>query len=76
MIGYKGSGISDAGIIYSPYVTGVTNRAVDPTDFSPRVGILSRYAITDTLLGSGRYYRVLNFSNLSSLIASSGNFTY
>ena len=68
LVGYKGPGISDAGIIYSPYVTGLTSRAVDPQDFSPRVGVMSRYAITDTLLGSGRYYRLIKFNNLDKLI--------
>jgi hypothetical protein len=76
MIGYKGPGISDAGIIYSPYITGLTNRAISPNDFSPRIGIMMRYALTDTLLNSGRYYRLIPFSNLNSLIASAGSFVF
>lgn len=68
MVGYKGPGISDCGIIFSPYIMGLTNRAINPNDFSPRVGVLSRYAITDTLLGSGRYYRLVPFYNISKLI--------
>ena len=71
MVGYKGPGVSDAGIIYSPYITGLTNRAIDPSDFSPRIGVMQRYAITDTLLGSGRYYRLVPFSNVSNLILTS-----
>ncbi len=70
LVGYKGNGISDAGVIFSPYMMGLTSKAVDPTDFSPRIGVMSRYAITDTLLGSGRYYRLLGFTNVSSIIAS------
>ena len=68
LVGYKGPGIQDSGIIYSPYVTGLESRAIDPSDFSPRLGILSRYALTSSLLGTGRYYRQLNVSNLSYLI--------
>ena len=68
LVGYKGPGISDAGIIFSPYVTGLVSRAVAQDDFSPRIGIMSRYAITDTLLGSGRYYRLIKFENLSGLL--------
>lgn len=68
MIGYKGAGISDCGIIFSPYIMGLTNRAIHPSDFTPRVGVMSRYAITDTLLGSGRYYRLLPFFNVNKLI--------
>jgi len=69
LVGYKGPGISDAGIIFSPYIMGLQNRAISPDDFSPRIGVMSRYAITDSLLGSGRYYRLLSFYNLSSIIA-------
>jgi hypothetical protein len=68
VVGYKGNGISDAGIIYSPYVTGVFNRAIDPTTFAPRVGVLSRYAITSNLLGAERYYIKFGVSNLASVI--------
>jgi hypothetical protein len=69
LVGYKGPGISDAGIIFSPYIMGLQNRAISPQDFSPRIGVMSRFAITDTLLGSGRYYRLLSFYNVNSIIA-------
>jgi len=68
LVGYKGSGTSDAGVIFSPYITGLTQRAIDPTDFSPRIGTMMRYAITDSLLGSGRYYRLIPFTQVSNLI--------
>jgi hypothetical protein len=68
MVGYKGPTTSDAGIIFAPYITGLTQRAISPQDFSPRIGVLSRYAIVDNLLGSGRYYRYIPFSNLSQII--------
>jgi len=69
MVGFKGPGISDCGIIFSPYIMGLESRAIDPQDFSPRIGVMARYAITDTLLNSGRYYRLLPFSNVSSILA-------
>jgi len=68
LVGYKGPGISDTGIIFSPYIMGLTNRAIHPDDFTPRVGVMSRYAITDTLLGSGRYYRLIPYYNVQKLI--------
>lgn len=68
MVGYKGAGISDCGIIFSPYIMGLTNRAIHPADFTPRIGVMSRYAITDSLLGSGRYYRLIPFYNVNKLI--------
>jgi len=69
LVGFKGQGISDCGLIFSPYIMGLTNRAIHPSDFTPRIGTMARYAITDTLLQSGRYYRLLAFSNIDKLIA-------
>lgn len=73
LVGFKGPGISDCGIIFSPYIMGLTSKAIDPTDFSPRIGVMARYAITDTLLGSGRYYRLMPFTNVGSIIAGGVN---
>ncbi len=69
LVGYKGPGISDTGLIFSPYIMGLTNRAIEPSDFTPRIGVMARYAITDTLLGAGRYYRMIPYYNVGSLIA-------
>jgi hypothetical protein len=67
LVGLKGPG-NMHGLVYSPYISSVMNRAIDDKDFSPRIGVLSRYAITDSLYGSGRYYRLINFSNTNLLI--------
>lgn len=72
LVGYKGPGSNDAGVIYSPYIMGVMNRATAQENFSPRIGVMSRYAITDSLLGAGRYYRLINYSNMNSVIAGAG----
>ena len=68
LVGYKGPGISDGGVIFSPYIMGLTSKAIEPTDFSPRIGVMARYAITDTLLGAGRYYRLIPYSNVASIV--------
>ena len=70
LVGYKGPGVSDAGLIYSPYITGLVQRAIAEEDFSPRIGTMSRYALTDTLLGSGNYYRLINFTNLDTVLGA------
>lgn len=67
LVGYKGSGVNDGGIIFSPYMMGIQSEAVSDTDFSPRVGVMSRYAFTDNLLGSGRYYRYVEFTGFNNL---------
>lgn len=69
LLGYKGEG-NDGGVVFSPYLMNVMNQATDPYDFSPKIGVMSRYALTDSLLGSGRYYRWLKISGISKLIAS------
>ena len=69
LVGYKGSGISDSGILFCPYMMGLTMRAIDPDDFYPRVGVMSRYSIVTSMLGAGRYYRLLNFVNVGNIIA-------
>jgi hypothetical protein len=70
LVGYKGPGVSDCGIIYSPFITNLFNRAVRPDDFGINIGVMSRYAVTDSLLGSGRYYRAIAITNLASVLGN------
>lgn len=69
LVGYKGEGQNDCGIILSPYLMNVVNTGQDPNTFAPRIGVMSRYAITDSLLGSGRYYRLINYHNINKVVA-------
>lgn len=70
LVGYKGSTINDAGIILSDYISQLFNRAVRPDDFGINIGVMSRYAITDSLLGSGRYYRAITINDLDKVIGA------
>jgi hypothetical protein len=70
LVGYKGDGQNDCGVIMSPYIMNAMSTAVDPNDFSPRIGVMSRYAITDSLLGAGRYYRLITVANVNKVIAT------
>ena len=72
LVGYKGPGVADSGLLFCPYLMGLTSRAINPTDFSPRVGCISRYALVNNLLGAGRYNRLLAFYNVNKLIAGAG----
>ncbi len=60
LVGYKGPGAADAGIIYSPYVPVVISKTMEVQSFYPVVGIMSRYAITDNLFGAANYFRQVN----------------
>jgi len=45
LLGYKGAGWLDTGYVYAPYIPlYVTDKIVDPNDFKPRRGIMSRFA--------------------------------
>jgi len=72
LVGYKGPGIADSGLLFCPYLMGLTNRAIDAQDFSPRIGVISRYGLVSSLLGAGRYNRLLAFYNVNKLIAGAG----
>jgi hypothetical protein len=45
LLGHKGSNFMDTGYVYAPYIPfQLTPAVLDPDDFSPRKGILTRYA--------------------------------
>lgn len=64
LLAFKGSENNDAGVIFCPYISGLVNQAIDPNDFSPRIGVMSRYAFADNMLGAENYYRLLEFKDL------------
>lgn len=76
LLAYKGTGVSDCGVVFCPYVTGVVNQAIDPNDFSPRVGVMSRYAFANNMLGADNYYRMLKFNTEDIWTGNDGTFTY
>ena len=77
LLAYKGTGVSDCGVVFCPYVTGVVNQAIDPNDFSPRVGVMSRYAFANNMLGADNYYRLLKFETAKIWAdASDDNYTF
>lgn len=69
LLAYKGDGATSCGIVYCPYVTGVHYKSIDPNDFSGKLMVMSRYAITNNLLGAENYFRGCEFTGLKNLIA-------
>lgn len=59
LLGYKGAEYFDTGLIYCPYIPVMIQRAFGPNDFSPRVGLLTRYGVVDNLFGSELYYHII-----------------
>lgn len=59
LLGYKGSEVYDSGILYCPYIPVMIQRTVAPNDFSPRVGLLTRYGVVDNIFGADLYYHLV-----------------
>lgn len=70
LVGYKGTSITETGIIVSDFITQLNSSAIDPDTYGKRIGVMSRYAITDSLLGAGRYYRVIKINNLDKVLGN------
>lgn len=59
LLGYKGSEYYDSGILYCPYIPVMVQRTIGPNDFSPRVGLLTRYGVVDHIFGASLYYHLV-----------------
>lgn len=68
LLGYKGSEYYDTGIVYCPYIPVMIQRTVGPNDFSPRVGLMTRYGVVDYIFGASLYYHVIIVSGLGTAI--------
>jgi len=76
VVGYKGSNAYDAGMFYCPYVPLQMVRAVDTSNFQPKIGFKTRYGLVanpfaDAVPGTGalgaqsnNYYRAFKIANL------------
>jgi len=64
LLGYKGPEFYDTGIIYCPYIPVMVQRTIGPNDFSPRVGLLTRYGVVDNIFGANLYYHVVLISGI------------
>jgi len=66
LLGYKGPEFYDTGIIYCPYIPVMVQRTIGPNDFSPRVGLLTRYGVVDNIFGANLYYHVIILQGLGA----------
>ena len=66
LLGYKGPEFYDTGIIYCPYIPVMVQRTIGPNDFSPRVGLLTRYGVVDNIFGANLYYHIIILQGLST----------
>ena len=66
LLGYKGAEYYDTGIVYCPYIPVLVQRTVGPNDFSPRVGLMTRYGVIDHIFGAQLYYHLIMVSGLGT----------
>lgn len=78
LLGYKGNNPYDSGVIYCPYIPVSIAKAVDPYDFSPRMGVRTRYGLLDNLFGADLYYQFIAIENIAgtTVADSSRQFTF
>lgn len=62
LVGHKGNTFLEAGYIYAPYIPlQLTQTIYDPNDFTPRKGIMTRYA---KKMVNNRFYGVIIIDNI------------
>jgi hypothetical protein len=76
LLGYKGPEFYDTGIIYCPYIPVMVQRTIGPNDFSPRVGLLTRYGVVDNIFGANLYYHVILLSGLGEAFVPANQSVY
>lgn len=76
LLGYKGPEFYDTGIIYCPYIPVMVQRTIGPNDFSPRVGLLTRYGVVDNIFGANLYYHTILLSGLGQAFTPASSNIY
>jgi len=65
LLGYKGTSPWDAGIVYAPYIPLQLMRATKDADFTPEVGVRTRYGVMGNVWGSENYYSFIAIDGLT-----------
>lgn len=68
-VGFKGQGVQNAGVIYCPYIPIMVSKAVEPGNFTPVVGLMTRYGLVDHLMSSKDFYNMItvNFAGITGM---------
>jgi hypothetical protein len=66
LLGYKGTEYYDTGIVYCPYIPVMIQRTIGPNDFSPRVGLMTRYGVVDYIFVASLYYHLIIVKGLGT----------
>lgn len=66
VVGYKGKTELDAGIFYLPYIF-MYLQSMHENSYQKSVGVMSRYAIGESIFGASNYYQKVDVSNMDVL---------
>lgn len=66
LLGYKGKTPYDAGIVYCPYIPLQLMRENGESDFTPRIGVRTRYGMLNNLFGAANYYHFIKVEGLNT----------
>lgn len=72
LLGHKGATPYHSGLVYCPYIPMQMHRVASEFDFSPRVGIRTRYGLLSNLFGSANFYHFVKVDGLTSALAADG----
>lgn len=76
LLGYKGPEYYDTGLVYCPYIPVMVQRTIGPNDFSPRVGLMTRYGVVDHIFGANLYYHLVICQGLGTAFTPGAQAVY
>lgn len=59
LLGFKGQEYWNTGIVYCPYIPLMVQETTGPNDFSPRIGMFTRYGVVENLFGAELFYHCI-----------------
>jgi hypothetical protein len=68
LLGYKGPTPYDSGVIYCPYIPVQMMQAQGTQDFSPRMGIRTRYGVLNNLFGAANFYHFIKVNGINGAV--------
>lgn len=64
LLGFKGQEYWNTGIVYCPYIPLMVQETTGPNDFSPRIGMFTRYGVVENLFGAELFYHTIFVTGL------------
>ena len=70
LLGYKGASATETGLVYCPYIPVQKYETRGTHDFSPRIGLRTRYGLATNLFGAENFYHVIILKGLRECLES------